>query len=521
MSDPSLLPAKRRVGWKAPAAIVAVAVLAIAALHRRDWVESYIAAYATALVVFLAVLLLLGWLLLFSGASRRARVVGVGSFLVLLAVTLVVGKLTTRVDGTYSGVGVPRLVWRWSKPPEIVTSIQTFEGKPIDFSLVTPLDFPEFLGPGRRNAIEGIGLARSWQGGQPRRLWRQPIGLGWSCFAIVGPWAVTMEQRGSDELVVCYEVQTGRPRWAHVHAHTRFSEWQGGDGPRGTPTIFGGRIFAMGATGILDCLDGASGIAIWSRNVLRDTGSNNLEFGKSCSPLIVDDRLVVTAGRGGPSLVAYNQATGDLVWKGGNETPGYASPVLATLAGVRQILTVNSGSVTGHDATDGRLLWRFDWPGYLPKTVNPVALNGDRVLISAGYGLGTTLLKLTSASGGAMSVSELWTSRRLKPKFANVAVRGNCVFGLDDGVLACIDLATGKRLWRGDEYGFGEILLVDDLLLVQAEDGQVALVEATPQAFHELARFWALDGKTWTNPALAGHRLLVRNDHEAACYDLP
>jgi len=519
MSNSSL--PKRRIGWKIPAVIVALAVLAMAALHRRDWVESYIAAYATALVVFLTVLSLLVWFLLFSGASGRARVVGVAAIGALVGSALVVGKLTTRVDGTYSGVGVPRFVWRWSKSHEDVSSIQTFDGSQIDLSATTPRDFAEFLGPGRRNAIEGIGLSRNWGGAQPRKLWRQPIGVGWSSFAIVGPWAVTQEQRGSDELVVCYEVETGRARWAHVHPHTRFSEWQGGDGPRATPTIFGGRVYAMGATGVLDCLDGATGNTNWSRNVLDDTGSRNLEFGKSCSPLIVDDLVVVTAGRGGPSLVAYHRDTGELAWKGGQETPGYASPLLATLAGARQILTVNSASVASHDAKDGRLLWRYDWPGYLPKNVDPVPLDGDRVLISAGYGLGTTLLKVTSSAGGAMSVSELWTSRRLKPKFANVAIRGDCVFGLDDGILTCLDLATGKRLWRGEEYGFGEVLLVDDLLLVQAENGDVALVEAIPQAFHELARFSAIEGKTWTNPALAGHRLLVRNDHEAACYELP
>ena len=511
----------RRIGWKAPALILLAAAFAIAALHRRDWVESYIAAYATAFAILLAGLLLLLWFGLFSKFRGRTRLVGVTAILVLVGSGAIGVRFTTRVDGTYSGVGVPRLVWRWSKPPDNVASINVFDGKSVDLSVTTPRDFPEFLGLGRRNAVEGVGLSRNWGGGQPRKLWRQPIGLGWSSFAIVGPWAVTQEQRGSDELVVCYEVQTGRARWAHVHPHTRFSEWQGGDGPRATPTIFGGRVYAMGATGVLDCLDGATGNTNWSHNVLDDTGSRNLDFGKSCSPLIVDDLVVITAGRGGPSLVAYYKDSGELAWKGGQETPGYASPLVATLAGARQILTVNAASVAAHDPKDGRPLWRYDWPGYLPKNVDPVPLDGDRVLISAGYGLGTTLLKVSSSAGGALSVSELWTSRRLKPKFANVAIRGDCVYGLDDGVLTCLDLATGKRLWRGEEYGFGEVLLVDDLLLVQAENGDVALVEAIPQAFHELARFSAIEGKTWTNPALAGHRLLVRNDHEAACYELP
>jgi outer membrane protein assembly factor BamB len=276
----------------------------------------------------------------------------------------------------------------------------------------------------------------------------------------------------------------------------------------------------MGATGVLDCLDGATGHTIWSRDILADAHGRNQTYGKSCSPLLIDDLVVVTGSSAGPSLMAYHAGNGFPDWQGGNESPGYASPVVATLAGMRQILTINSAGAAAHDPGDGHLLWRFDWPGSMPKDVNPIAIDSDRVLISAGYGLGTTLLTVRS-NGGTLSVAPRWTSRQLKPKFANNAVRGNYVFGLDDGVLTCLDLSGGKRKWRDGRYGFGEVLLVDDLLVVQTEPGDVALVEATPDEFRELGTFHALGDKAWACPALAGHYLLVRNDREAACFQLP
>lgn len=512
----------RRLRWKPAAIIIALEVIALLALHHREWVESYIAAYATAFVMVVFTLVLLVWFAFFSGLSVKTRGTGVIAFAMLGFLAAMILKLTTRVDGTISGVGVPRLVWKWTPRPGAGLEnapVVAAGAAPVDLA-ATPQDFPEFLGPGRQNAVNGPGLSRDWSASPPRQLWRQPIGLGWSAFAVVGPFAVTQEQRGASELTVCYEVASGKARWEHAHEGARFSEWQGGDGPRATPTIFQGRVYVMGATGFLDCLDGATGKPLWSRNVLEDSHSGNLTYGKSCSPLIVDDLVVVTGGSRGPSLLAYHKSDGSLAWTGGNETPGYASPVFATLAGAKQILTINSDSAAAHDPADGRLLWRYDWPGSMPKDVQPVPLDGDRVLISAGYGIGTTVLQLRNENG-QFSVQPLWTSRHLKPKLSNVVVHGNYVYGLDDGILTCLDLATGKRMWRGDSYGFGQLLGVGDLLLIQSEPGDVALVEASPNAFHEIARFAAISGKTWQGPALSGHHLLVRNDHEAACYELP
>jgi len=499
--------------------ILLLAGSTIAYAHYSERVESYIAAYLISGLIVLSALALLIWFAAFSGFNIRTRKIGLWSFVAIIAIVAIAIKSMTRVQGVINGVGFPRFVWRWSPRPGDDLPPIVISNERVDLSQTTPHDYPEFLGPGRRNALSGISLSRDWSK-PPQLLWRQPIGVGWASFAVVGSWAVTLEQRGSQELVVCYDVRTGKPQWAHAHENTRFSESQGGDGPRSTPTIFGGRVYAMGATGILDCLDGAGGNVIWSHEVLNDPDRNQT-YGKSCSPLIVDDSVVVTGSPGGPSLIACHTRDGSRAWSAGTESPAYASPVLATLAGTRQIINVNAASVTGHDPTDGHTLWRFGWLGSMPKNIQPIPLEGDRLLISAGYGLGTTLLKVTS-DGGTLAVTPLWTSLRLKPKLTNNVIYGNFVYGLDDpGVLTCLDLSSGKRTWRGGFYGMGQLLLVDDLILVECESGEVALVEARSDAFHEVGRFTALQKPTWSCPALAGHLLLVRNDHEAACYELP
>ncbi|HSZ59156.1 MAG TPA: PQQ-binding-like beta-propeller repeat protein [Tepidisphaeraceae bacterium] len=514
----------KRNRWIFPVAVTAVAIAAITVAQDRLLLESYKAAYLTAFIVLLVSLLMIVWFAAFSDLSRRTRLGG----LIVVAGVAVAGviflKLTTRVDGTVSGVGVPRLVWKWT-PRAGENTVELPAVTPgsaihVDLANTAPMDFPEFLGPGRQNAITGVGLSRDWST-PPRKLWRQPIGLGWGSFAIVGPFAVTQEQRGSTEVIVCYETATGKVCWLHSNPNARFTEWQGGDGPRATPTITGGRVYATGATGILDCLDGATGRVIWSHDVLEETSSHNLTYGKTCSPLVTDELVIVTGGEGGPALLALHKQDGASAWKAGGETPGYASPMLATLGGVQQVVTINSQSAAGYALADGQPLWRFAWSGGMPKVPQTVPLDHDRVLISAGYGLGTLVLQVSSAPDGKQSVRTLWESRSLKPKMSNVVVHQNFVYGLDDGILTCLNLETGKRMWRGDSYGFGQLLGVDDLLLIQAESGEVALVEANPTAYRELARFPAISGKTWNNPALSGHRLLVRNDHEAACYDLP
>ncbi|MCE9547042.1 MAG: PQQ-like beta-propeller repeat protein, partial [Planctomycetia bacterium] len=311
----------------------------------------------------------------------------------------------------------------------------------------------------------------------------------------------------------------------------------GGAGPRATPTIDEGRVYALGATGLLNCLDGRTGKQLWQRDVRTENQAKNLEWGFSASPLIVGNLVVVSAGdkdnaiqkRTAPhyTIIAYDKRTGQPVWRGGTDNASYCSPALATICGVRQIVIANAGSVTGHDITDGHVLWEFPWQREMPTVSQVVPLGNDLVFVSKGYNAGCGVRQISRDAGGKWSATDVWSKPTLmRTKFTNIVLRDNYAYGLNDGFLECIDVKKGARRWttrngRTADYEHGQVLLVGDLLLVQSEQGDVALVEASPKKFHEVTRFSAISGRTWNYPVLIGRYLLVRNDHEAACFELP
>lgn len=511
------LPARRTWRWWTPAGILVVAA-ALTAWGQMDPDLDHSLRFLYVVLLSAGVFLLLSvWTLALSGFRWRTRVAWVAAGIVFFLGL----ALSVRSDGSAGGDGVPRLVWRWAtKRAEPPAEALAPAGGRADLTATTPGDFPRFLGPRGDGAAAAEHLARSWADRPPREVWRQPVGLGWSSFAVVGHYAVTQEQRGDQELVVCYDVPTGRVVWAHAD-QARFSEAQGGDGPRATPTVVGGRVYALGATGILNCLDGATGKPVWSRNVLEAYQAKNPVWGKSASPLVYNDLVVVTGGDTGPTLLAFRKDSGEPAWNAGEDKPSYASPMLANLAGRRQVIIVNAQSATGHDPKDGHVLWNYPWPGGFAKASQPVVVGEDRLFLSAGYHVGCVLLEFRAAADGSLTTREVWKNKNLKTEFTTAVLHDGFVYGLDDTVLACVDLGDGKRRWKDGRYGYGQVLLAGDLLLVQAESGDVALVEASPAAFHEVARIPALKAKTWNVPALAGKYLLVRNDQEAVCFELP
>ncbi len=382
-----------------------------------------------------------------------------------------------------------------------------------------PPTYPQFLGTNRNGTVNGLRLADDWAKRPPRLVWRRPIGAGWSGFAVARGLAVTQEQRGNREMVVAYSLSDGTPKWSHGD-EANFESTIAGDGPRATPTISHGRVFTLGSTGLLNCLDLETGRAIWRRDIAADNSSPQPDFGRSSSPLVVDELIVISAGgSAGRSLVAYRRDTGEPAWHAGDDIASYSSPVLATLAGVRQIVVLNQSSVAGHDPATGRVLWTHDWPRTAPTVAVPLVVSENRVLLSAGYGVGSRLLQI-SRDGDAVNQTLVWESTRLKAKFTNPVLHDGFVYGLDDGVLVCLDLATGERRWKSGRYGHGQTLLVGNRLIVQTEDGELVLVEASPAAHREIARFTVFQQKTWNPPALAGRYLLVRTDTEAVCYEL-
>jgi outer membrane protein assembly factor BamB len=457
------------------------------------------------------------WLLFFSRFKWRVRLVAFGGVVGVIALSA--GLF--RIRGV-TGDLLPILEWRW-KQREMITLAAVKPAPPAGNAkllIQTTNDFPQFLGPQRNAHVAGPALARDWKAQPPQRLWLQPIGAAWSGFAVLGNYAVTQEQRGEDEMVVAYDLLTGRVLWSHADpAH--YNTIIAGEGPRATPTIVSNRVYTVGGTGILNCLDLETGERLWSKDIIKDNHASVNGWGVAGSPLVLDQMVVVNAGGpAGRSLVAYHAATGEFIWGGGNAGADYSSPLPATLAGVRQILIFTS-RVVGHDAASGKVLWEYPWPGGHPHIAIPVILPGDRVLISSGYGTGSELVQIKTDADGKWSAARIWKSIRLKAKFTNVVYRDGFIYGLDDGILVCLDAADGSLKWKEGRYGHGQVILSGSLLLVTDEGGDLVLVEPVPEEHRELTRFSALHGKTWNPPALAGELLVVRNDKEAACYRLP
>jgi outer membrane protein assembly factor BamB len=378
----------------------------------------------------------------------------------------------------------------------------------------------DFRGPLRDGVYRERPILTSWPAGGLRPVWKQPAGGGYASFVVARGRAFTIEQRGAREVVAAYDVASGRELWTHAWP-ADFREALGGDGPRATPTWADGRVYALGAEGELRALDEATGRVAWRTNILEDSGADNLQWGMSGSPLAVDDMLVVLpGGSGGQSVAAYDRRTGRRVWASLGDQQAYMSPMLATLGGVRQILVVSATRLMGLAVENGALLWEYPWVGYNGiNAAQPLLLGENRVFVSSGYGLGSAALEISPA-GGRFSVREVWRNNRMKNRFASSVLHEGVIYGLDEAILAAVDAATGELRWKGGRYGYGQLLLAAGHLIVLTEDGDLALVRATPERHEEVVRFPVLDGKTWNVPALADGYLIVRNLAEMAAFDL-
>jgi outer membrane protein assembly factor BamB len=378
-------------------------------------------------------------------------------------------------------------------------------------------EWPGFRGSDRDGIVHNVRIATDWTKSPPVELWRRQIGPGWSSFAVAGDLLYTQEQRGDDEIVASYRVSTGQPVWRHRDA-VRFWESNAGAGPRGTPTFSNGRVYAFGGTGLLNALHAATGKVIWSRNVVSDAETEVPMWGFSSSPLVVDDLVVVAASA---KLAAYDIATGKPRWFGPAGGFSYSSPHLLTIAGVPQILLL-SGTATSVALTSGTLLWQHKTDG--GAIVQPAVISEGEVLINTIEAMGGQGIRRLSIAhqSDQWTVDERWSSPGLKPYFNDFVVHKGYAFGFDGSILSCVDLADGKRRWKGGRYGSGQLVLIadQDVLLVLSDTGELALVSATPDAFKEIARYKAIEGKTWNHPVLVRDTLLVRNGEEMAAFRL-
>jgi len=408
-------------------------------------------------------------------------------------------------------------------PPEAAPGAGTEASPTPAVPLMSP-DWSDFRGPNRDGHYTTRSVITAWPNGQLTPLWKQPVGGGYASFvtARIGnlDLAFTIEQRGNQEVVAAYDVATGRERWTSKWS-AEFKEFMGGDGPRATPTYFNGYVYAQGAQGELRALDANSGRTIWRTNILDDARASNLQWGMAVSPLIVDDNIIVLpGGSNGKSVAAYNHRTGAPAWTALDDRQAYASPMLVTIDGVRQILVVSASRMMGLTTDSGTVLWEYPWVTMSDvNAAQPIVIGRNRVFVSSAYDKGAAVVEVTM-SGGRGAVREIWRNNRMKNQFTSSVLHEGYIYGLDESILACLDAETGAVKWKGGRYGYGQIVLASGHIIVLTEDGDMALVRATPDKHVELARFPVLDGKTWNHPAFSDGRLLVRNLKEMAAFDL-
>ena len=388
---------------------------------------------------------------------------------------------------------------------------------PAPPAVVWTAHWTDFRGPRRDGHYTAGPIRTDWTTLKP--LWRQPIGGGYASFVVADGRAFTIEQRGTDEVAAAYDLLTGRELWTNGWKAT-FIESMGGAGPRATPTIHDGTLFALGATGELRALDASSGKLRWRANILEDADAGNLNWGMAAAPLVVGNTLVTIPGGGsGRSIVAYDRATGRIAWSALDDEAAYSSPVRVTLAGVDQIVVFLATRVVGVSQDRGALLWEFPWSKGSNVAAQPVVVGDNRVFVSTGDGAGGALIEI-ARDGDRLTAREVWRTHRMKNDFSSSVHHDGFLYGLDQGILACIDAANGELKWKGGRYGNGQVLLASGHLVITTDEGEVTLVRATPDAHHELAKVSAIEGRTWNHPALADGLLLVRNAAQMAVFDL-
>jgi len=505
-----------RVPWRERLAGLAffIAALAWIALNQSENGELLLMVALPAMTTGVVVILLVTSRL---GAGRRRWAA------TAMIVSCAVFFTALRAD-SLGGNMQPVLSWRWNPTSEDLLAApqpSASSGTALLPTTASPGDWPGFRGAERDGRVIGAAFPVNWSEQPPRELWRRPAGLGWSSFAVVGDYLFTQEQRGRDELVVCYRADTGEEVWTKG-VPERFEDSMG-SGPRATPTFHEGKLYALGATGVLRCMEASTGSTVWQRDLVEDTGAGAPQWGFSSSPLIVAERVVVFSGANkGNSVVAYSCASGDLAWTAGAGSHGYSSAHVAHFAGVPQILMVSNFGLQSFAPENGEGLWEHPWDiKGNPRIVQPLMPDHDSVMIATSSGKGTRLLGI-SKEDGSWKVEDRWTARRFRPYFNDFVYHNGYCYGFDGNRFCCIDAATGELAWKGERCG-GQVLLIADLamLLVLSEAGEAILLQATPEALTEVGRFQALSGKTWNHPVVAHGKLFVRNSEEAACFALP
>ena len=476
--------------------------------------------------------------------ARQRPVIRTGTAVVLAFAGFTYSQLL-RNEGM-TGEYTFEMHWRWSpsREEQLFAKDGSKAGQPatgelrkgaqITDAVLAKAEWPGFRGADRGGRVRGVQIATNWSSEPPRQLWKIAVGPAWSSFAVAGTFLFTQEQRGAFETVVCYEADTGREVWKR-QVEARLEDPMGGPGPRATPTLAqkegadgtngtnGAEMFVMGSTGIFMKLDPKTGEIVWQQDVKTVANRAGVPtWGYASSPLVTSGVVIVYAGGAGDKgLLAFDRERGTLAWSAPAGIESYSSAQLNTIAGEELVLFLSNDGLLFLEPASGKVRLNYEWKMQGYRALQPMVVN-DVVLMHSPMGPGTRAIQVKKPAG-QFTAEELWTSKTFKPDFTDFVEHEGLLYGIDGGILACVDPKTSERKWRGGRYGKGQVVLLEDskLLLVLAEDGRVVLLKADPSEHAEVASFKALEGKTWNHPVVVGDRLYARNAQEAAAFQLP
>lgn len=449
-----------------------------------------------------------------------------------LAIAALLGGLCAllKTDGAWGNFKFG-LSWRWEKTAEDRFLAERSQDTPapkeaIDDAAAQAFgspQWPHLRGPDFAGAVHGLQFSDDWKAHPPQEMWRIAVGPAWSSFAVAHPFLVTQEQRGESEFVVCYNAETGKEVWAHAEAG-RFFDSLGGLGPRATPTIHDGFIYALQADGKLLKLDPQTGDALWNINLCDVADIKPPMWGFSSSPIIHHGKVLVYAGseRGKEGhIFALNTTNGEAAWSTPAGKLSYASVQTIEILGATYLALLSELGLHLYKPDSGEVVLTYSWPHGGYRALQPQVIDGDKILIPTGIGSGTRLVQAT-LKDDQLQLTELWTSLDMKPDYNDVVMHKGFIYGFDNNIFGCISLEDGKRRWKGGRYEKGQALLLadSDLIIVVSEPGELVLLRATPDKLQQLAKIPAMKAKTWNHPVVVGNRLYIRNPEEAICYEL-
>lgn len=378
-------------------------------------------------------------------------------------------------------------------------------------------NWPQWRGPNRDGISKETGLLKEWPAQGPALVWKAlGAGRGYSSFSIANGRLYTMGLRGDREFVIAFDIANGKEVWSTPHGSAFRNDR--GDGPRGTPTIDGERIYALGGNGDLSCLDARTGKIVWSKNVLREFGGSNIQWGISESPLVMGNKVMVNAGGQNASIVALNNDNGAVIWKSQSDEAGYSSAIPLQVNGGTQVVFFTAQRALGLDVNDGRLLWEYGKPSNNVANVATPIARGNRVFISSDYGTGGGVVEI-KADGRAQ---EIYFTKDMRNHHSSSVLVGDYLYGFSSSILTAMKFDTGEIAWRDRSVGKGSLVYADGNLYCFSENGVVGLVEATPSGYHEKGRFRIQQDSlpTWTHPVVAGGRLYLRDQDTIYAYDV-